>query len=107
MSGSALAIRIVGIAVSKETAPGTIALAHGGRRLPAVEVISYNVELKDEAGFVGGRASQGAVRRFVDEWRKPLRRIGQDPVGKEQSAKIAKKKLDDLLGKGSAGSDAI
>jgi predicted NBD/HSP70 family sugar kinase len=93
--------------VSKETANGTIALAHGAQRLPGVEVISYNVELKDEAGFVGDRASKGAFRNFIDEWRKPLRRIGQDPFGNEQSAKIAKKKLDDLLTKGDAETAGI
>jgi hypothetical protein len=82
-------------------------LAHGGRRLPGVEVIRYNVELKDEAGFVGDRASKGAFRNFIDEWRKPLRRIGQDPFGNEQSAKIAKKKLDDLLTKGDAETAGI
>jgi hypothetical protein len=87
--------------VSKEAATtAPTALAHGARRLPRVEVVSYNVELKDENGFVGDRASKGAFRQFVDESRKPLRRIGQDPFGKEQSSKIAKKKLDDLLSKG-------
>ncbi len=75
-------------------------MAHGARRLPGVQVVSYNAELKDADGFVGDRASKGAFRRFVDEWRKPLHRIGQDPFGKEQSSKIAKKKLDDLLAKG-------
>lgn len=74
-------------------------LSHGARRLPRVEVVSYNLELKGN-GFVGDRASKGAFRQFIDEWRKPLRRIGQDPFGKEQSDKIAKKKLDDLLAKG-------
>jgi hypothetical protein len=107
MSWSAPAVCIVEIAVSIETAPGTIALAHGARRLPGVEVISYNVELKDEAGFVGDRATKRAFRRFIEEWRKPLRRIGQDPFGNEQSAKIAKKKLDDLLAKGDAESAGI
>jgi hypothetical protein len=82
-------------------------LSHGAQRLPGVEVISYNVELKDENGFVGDRASKGAFRHFIDEWRKPLRRIGQDPSGNEQSAKIAKKKLDDLLAKGDAESAGI
>jgi hypothetical protein len=82
-------------------------LAHGARRLPAVEVLSYNLELKDENGFVGDRASKAAFRQFVDEWRKPLRRIGQDPFGKEDSSKIAKKKLDDLLAKGEAESAGV
>lgn len=30
--------------------------AHGGRRLPSVDVDSYNVELKDDEGFIGDRA---------------------------------------------------
>ncbi len=82
-------------------------MAHGARRLPGVEVVSYNVELKDENGFVGDRATKRAFRQFIEEWRKPLRRIGQDPFGNEQSAKIAKKKLDDLLAKGDAESAGI
>ncbi len=86
--------------MSKEAAPPPTALAHGARHLPGVQVVSYNAELKDADGFVGDRASKKAFRHFIDEWRKPLRRIGQDPFGKEQSSKIAKKKLDDLLAKG-------
>jgi predicted NBD/HSP70 family sugar kinase len=82
-------------------------LTHGARRLPRVEVVSYNVELKDENGFLGDRASKGAFRRFIDEWRKPLRHIGEDPFGSEQSSKIAKKKLDDLLAKGDVESIGI
>jgi hypothetical protein len=34
--------------------------AHGAVRLPAVEVDCYNVELKEDGGFVGDRASKGA-----------------------------------------------
>jgi hypothetical protein len=82
-------------------------LAHGARRLPGVEIISYNVAIKDEDGFVGDRASKGAFRHFIEEWRKPLRRIGQDPFGNEQSSKIAKKRLDDLLAKGDAESAGV
>jgi hypothetical protein len=84
-----------------------MALSHGARRLPGVEVVSYNVELKDEKGFVGDRASKAAFRNFIDEWRRPLRRIGQDPFGNEQSSKIAKKKLDDLLAKGNVESAGV
>jgi hypothetical protein len=84
-----------------------MALSHGARRLPGVEVVSYNVELKDEKGFVGDRASKAAFRNFIDEWRKPLRRIGQDPFGNEQSSKIAKKRLDDLLAKGDVESAGV
>jgi hypothetical protein len=75
-------------------------LAHGVARLPAVEVASYNVELKDDEGFVGDRASKGAFRKFIDNWRKPMREIDHDPFGDEPSSKIAKKKLDQLLASG-------
>jgi ROK family len=78
------------------TAQPTLA-AHGATRLPAVDVESYNVELSDDEGFVGERASKGAFRRFIDEWRKPLHEIGQDPFGDERSEILTKKHLDTLL----------
>jgi hypothetical protein len=31
---------------------------HGGRRLPVVEVDSYNLETKDQDGFLGDRVNQ-------------------------------------------------
>jgi hypothetical protein len=33
---------------------------HGSHRLPAVDIDSYNVELKDNEEFIGDRASKGA-----------------------------------------------
>jgi predicted NBD/HSP70 family sugar kinase len=70
---------------------------HGAARLPSVEVDSFNVELKDEDGFLGDRASKGAFRKILDGWRKPLRKTGEDPFGDEPSDKIGKKTLDDML----------
>jgi hypothetical protein len=70
---------------------------HGANRLPSVEVDSFNVELKDEGGFMGDRASKGAFRKILERWRKPLRKSGEDPFGKEPSEKISKKTLDDML----------
>ena len=75
-------------------------LAHGAARLSAVEVADYNVELKDDEGFIGDRASKGAFRKFIENWRKPLRDLDHDPFGDEPSSKIAKKKLDQLLASG-------
>jgi len=77
-----------------------VGIAHGGSRLPAVDVLSYNVELSDDEGFVGDRASKGAFRHFIENWRKPLRKIGEDPFGDIPSGKLAKKKLDELLVRG-------
>jgi ROK family len=70
---------------------------HGGARLPSVDVDSFNLELKDDEGFLGDRASKGAFRKIFDRWRKPLRKSGEDPFGDVPSEKISKKALDDML----------
>jgi predicted NBD/HSP70 family sugar kinase len=86
--------------MSEQTVVGPALSAHGSARLPAVEVESYNVALKDENGFVGDRASKRAFREFVEEWRKPLRKIDRDPFrGGDQEA-VSKKQLDELLADG-------
>ncbi|MDF0584824.1 ROK family protein [Bradyrhizobium yuanmingense] len=70
---------------------------HGAERLPSVDVDSFNIEIKDEDGFLGDRASKGAFRDILEEWRKPLRKSGEDPFGDEPSDKISKKVLDAVL----------
>ena len=83
-----------------ETATLPSIAEHGATRLPSVEVDSYNLELKDDEGFIGDRASKGAVREIIENWRKPLRKAGDDPFGDEPSDEIPKKTLDSLLTKG-------
>jgi len=80
---------------------------HGASRLPSVELDSYNIELKDDEGFIGDRASKGAFREIIDNWRKSVRKAGDDPFGKEASDQIPKKTLDDLLAKGDAEAAGI
>jgi ROK family len=70
---------------------------HGAARLPSVNVDSFNIELKDDDGFLGDRASKGAFREIFDKWRKPLRKSGEDPFGDEPSDEISKKTLDAIL----------
>ena len=70
---------------------------HGADRLPSVDIDSYNVELKDEEGFVGDRASKGAFHQILEGWRKPLRKAGDDPYGNKSSEQISKKELDEIL----------
>lgn len=70
---------------------------HGASRLPSVDIDSFNVELKDEDGFLGDRASKGAFREILERWRKPLRKSGEDPFGKEPTDEISKKTLDAIL----------
>ncbi|WP_439372461.1 ROK family protein [Bradyrhizobium sp. DASA03120] len=70
---------------------------HGASRLPSVDVDSFNIEIKDDDGFLGDRASKGAFREILERWRKPLRKSGEDPFGDEPSDKISKKVLDAVL----------
>jgi predicted NBD/HSP70 family sugar kinase len=73
---------------------------HGASVLPSVEVDSYNLEVEDEGGFVGDKASRGAFREMLDKWRQPLRDLGEDPFGDTPTDEISKKKLDAVLTKG-------
>src|SRR6516165_1086459 len=73
---------------------------HGADRLPSVEVDSYNVELKDNEGFIGDRASRGAFSSLVDQIRKSVRKSGDDPIGDDVTEELSKAELDNLLLKG-------
>jgi hypothetical protein len=70
---------------------------HGATRLPSVDVDSYNIELKDDDGFLGDRASKGAFQRILDGWRKHLGKNGEDPFGKTATDDIGKSELDAVL----------
>src|SRR6201990_236527 len=83
--------------MAEETGLTTGIAHHGAARLPSVDVDSFNVELKDDEGFLGDRASKGAFREIFDRWRKPLRKTGKDPFGDVPSEEISKKALDDML----------
>jgi hypothetical protein len=80
---------------------------HGATRLPSVDIDSFNIELKDEDGFLGDRASKGAFRDILERWRKPLRKAGEDPFGDEPSEKISKKALDAVLVGDDVGASAV
>jgi predicted NBD/HSP70 family sugar kinase len=85
--------------MSEVTMSRTIA-GHGATRLPAVDVDSYNVELKDDEGFLGDRANKEAFREIIERWRKALRKTGDDPFGEIASDDIPRKEFDALLAKG-------
>ncbi len=74
--------------------------AHGALRLPSVDVDSHNVEMKDDEGFLGDRASKGAFRQIIENWRTELRKMGADPLGEDASGELSKKKLDEILARG-------
>ncbi len=81
----------------ENTEPAAQPTIHGAAVLPSVEVKSYNVEIEDDEGFVGDKASKGAFLELLDKWRKPLKELGHDPLGEKPSDEISKKKLAALL----------
>jgi predicted NBD/HSP70 family sugar kinase len=80
---------------------------HGAARLPSVDVDSFNVELKDEEGFLGDRASKGAFRKILDGLREPLKKNGEDPLGEKSAEKISKGDLDEALVGDDVGAAAL
>ena len=80
---------------------------HGATRLPSVDVDSFNVELKDDEGFIGDRASKGAFRKILEMLRKPLKKNGEDPLGKKAAEDIGKSELDEALVGDDVGAAAL
>ena len=70
---------------------------HGATRLPSVDVDSFNIELKDDDGYLGDRASKGAFRKILDALREPLKKNGDDPLGDKSTESISKSTLDEAL----------
>jgi predicted NBD/HSP70 family sugar kinase len=70
---------------------------HGAAELPEAILKSYNLELKDEEGFVGDRASGRAFRALLDELRAQVSEVTEDPLGKKSSKELSKKQLDKIL----------
>ncbi|HEY8516909.1 MAG TPA: ROK family protein [Candidatus Binatia bacterium] len=73
---------------------------HGSMRLPSVDIDSYNVELRDDEGFIGDRANRRAFGESLEKWREPLRKLGADPFGERETADLGKKELEAILTKG-------
>jgi predicted NBD/HSP70 family sugar kinase len=80
---------------------------HGATRLPSVDIDSFNIELKDDDGFLGDRASKGAFRKILDALRKPLRKSGEDPLGKKAAEDFGKSELDEALMGDDVGAAAL
>ena len=66
---------------TKQAAAAPSVAPHGALCLPAVELDSYNLELKDDEGFLGDRASKGAfgypgelAQGHAQERPRPVRR---------------------------------
>ena len=84
----------------EEQRPGAGFVAHGADDLPGVALKSYNLEIKDEEGFIGDRASGRAFRAVLDEVRAQVSEVTKDPLGKTPTKEISKKQLDKMLANG-------
>lgn len=73
---------------------------HGAPSLAAVEVDSYSLDVEDDEGFAGDKANKGAFLKILDEIRKPLARLGEDPLGDKPTGQISRKKLVAMLAEG-------
>ena len=83
-------------------------LRHGSAQLPSVELDTYNLEIKDEEGFVGDRARRSSFITILDGWRKVMHDAGlEDPLGDKPTAELSKKKLDQFLADGDARTVAV
>src|SRR3954471_24695605 len=83
-----------------DTAAATIIGPHGAKVLPAVEVDSYNLEIQDDEGFLGDRASRRAFHAILANWAKALRKRGTDPFGDIPSDDLSRPKLDEIVKEG-------
>ena len=88
------------------TTPAALGV-HGAPHLPAVDVDNYNLELKDDEGFLGDRASRQAFHAILENWRKPLRKLGADPFGDTHSDDLNRAKLDVVLKEGDVEAAAV
>jgi predicted NBD/HSP70 family sugar kinase len=93
--------------MSEEIVLTTGIAGHGAARLPSVEVDTFNIELRDDDGFLGDRASKGAFRKILDTLRKPLKKNGDDPLGKKPAEDIGKSELDKALTGDDIGAAAL
>lgn len=87
----------------KEPRQATGIGVHGADELPEALLKSYNLQLQDEEGFIGDRASGRAFRSLLDELRAQVSEVAEDPLGNKSSKELTKKQLDKIL----VGNDTI
>ena len=80
---------------------------HGAAVLPSVRIDSYNLEVQDEDGFLGDKASKSAFWEILDKWRKVLNEADEDPLGDKPTESVSKKKLAQILSEGEPEAAAL
>ncbi|KQT48880.1 hypothetical protein ASG43_08540 [Aureimonas sp. Leaf454] len=67
---------------------------HGDDRLPSVRVTSYNLETREDGGFLGDKVSETAFRKLLDDWRQSFAGRDEDPLGSTPTDEIRREDLD-------------
>jgi len=89
-------------------APSHVALPwHGAADLPAAQVDSYNLELRDTEGFIGDKASGRAFRDLIDRIRKEGRDLTEHDLRTTRARDMSKKEFDAILTGEDLGAAAI
>ncbi len=70
---------------------------HGSSKLPSVTVDSYNVEIRDDDGFIGDRATKSAFRELLEHENDRTRKSGKSSLGSIDARTLSKSDLDELL----------
>lgn len=80
---------------------------HGANVLPAVDVESYNIELREKRRFVGDRANKQAFNALVEKWRKLIEDRSDEKLSEFSFRKLNRKKLEQILMKGDADAAGV
>jgi hypothetical protein len=80
---------------------------HGANVLPAVDVESYNIELREKRRFVGDRANKKAFAELVEKWRKLIEDKNGEKLSEFSLKKLNRKKLEQILLKGNADAAGV
>lgn len=88
--------------------PSHVALPwHGASDLPAVQVDSYNLELRDADGFIGDKASGRAFRDLIDRIRKDGKDLTEHELRTTRARDMSKREFDAILTGEDMGAAAI
>ncbi len=74
-----------------------LATPHGAADLPVVRVESHSLDIREEGGFLGDKASETAFRELLDLWRDRLAEAGSTPFGEGPTEEIEREELDEAL----------
>ncbi|WP_082659053.1 ROK family protein [Aureimonas sp. AU40] len=74
-----------------------LAAPHGAADLPVARVESHSLDIREDGGFLGDKASETAFRTLLDLWRERLSGQGDTPFGNAPTEELERDELDETL----------